>query len=72
MGGHQQVAEFTEAVGVMAYGALLTMQRRWMGNGDVIVVEGVVVGDFPVAFQQLTVASHLNQRLPPGLIDLLM
>ena len=65
VGGHQQVHQGRGVVGVIAHRPLLAVQRRWMGHGDVVVVEGVVVGDLPVAVQGAPQDPHLIQGLAP-------
>ena len=67
MRGDQSIAQISDEMAVVTHRALLTMQRRGMSNGDVIVVEGVVMGQFPVALQVETAAGLLLQRrLPVG------
>jgi hypothetical protein len=48
------------------------MERRWMGHGDVVVVECVVVGDLPVAVQGALNDAHLMEGLCPEISHPLM
>ena len=63
VGRHQQVAQVTGVVGIIAHRPLFTMQRRWMSHGDVVVVECVVMGDLPVAVQGALQDAHLMEGL---------
>ena len=65
VGCHQQVHQGRDVVDVIAHWPLFAMQRRWMGHGDVVVVEGVVVGDLPVAVKRALQDPHLMQGLGP-------
>ena len=72
VGGHQQVHQGRGVVGVIAHRPLFAVQRRWMGHGDVVVVQGVVVGDLPVAVQGALQGPHLMQGLSPEVSHPLM
>jgi hypothetical protein len=55
----------TENVAVGADRTLFTVQGRRMGNGYVVIVEGVVVGQLPVAGQGKPPASKQHAGLSP-------
>ena len=72
MGRDQRIPEIREPVHVVLHGPLLTVQGRWMGNGNVIVIEGVVVGHFPVAGQVASDLTHKAQAALPKIHHVLM
>ena len=59
VGGLQKVVVLAEAMAVIPHRPLFAVQRCRMGNGDVVVVKCVFVGDLPVAGQA---ASALAQQ----------
>ena len=61
----QQVGPGGAAVAVVAHRTLLAVQGGGVGDGHVVVVEGVVVGDLPVAIQ-VELPSAQQQ---PGLLQ---
>ena len=65
VGGGQQGGVAVEAIAVVAHRALFPVQGGGVGDGDVVVVEGVVVGNFPVAGQRLGRAGQQH----PGLVE---
>ena len=72
MGCDQDISELREPVHVVLHRPLLAVQSRWMGHRDVIVVEGVVVGHFPVASQAASDLVHLLHGACPQVHDVLM
>ena len=72
MGSDQGVGQVRDEVAIVPHWALFTVQRRGMGNGDVIVVKGVVVRHFPIALQAEAAAGLLLQRRLPRPAGLLM
>ena len=68
----QQGGVVADGVSVVANGALLTMQGRGMRDGDVVVIERVVMGDLPIAMQaEFTAPQKLSGLLQAvsGLIE---
>jgi hypothetical protein len=60
MGSFQQIAVAAEAMNVLAHRALLAVEGFWMGNCDVVIVERVVMRDFPIASQAALDLSKLD------------
>ena len=72
MGSDQSVGQIGDEVAIVPHRALLTVQRRGVSNGDVIVVQGVVVRHFPIALQAEAAAGLLLQWRLPVVASLLM
>ena len=62
MGSFQQSAVAAEAMDVLAHRALLAVEGFWMGNCDVVIVERIVMRDFPIAGQAALDLSKLCRR----------
>ena len=63
MGGGQQGGAAAEAIAVVAHRSLFPVQGGGVGDGDVVVVKGVVMGNFPVAGKLLGCAGQQDPRL---------
>ena len=72
MGSDQGIGHLRDQVAIVPNRALLTVQRRGVSNGDVIVVQGVVMRHFPIALQAEAAAGLLLQWRLPLLASLLM
>ena len=55
-----------EAMEVILHRPLFAVQRCRMGNGDVVVVKCVVVGDLPIAGQAASALSQQGGCSVPG------
>ena len=62
----QKVVVLAEAMSVIPHRPLFAVQRCRMGNGDVVVVKCVVVGDLPIAGQAASALSQQGGCSVPG------
>ena len=66
VGGLQKVVVLAEAMAVIPHRPLFAVQRCRMGNGDVVVVKCVVVGNLPITGQAASALSQQRGCSVPG------